>query len=243
MMAVGTVYAILELFHIPTHIRRVHGVIESVQSYPELEATDITIKLDGGWKGHKAGQFAFVKTAPLEAPHPFTIASDWRGDGKISFVVKSLGDYTSTLAEKLEIGNKVKIEGPYGKFDFTDDKPAQIWIGAGIGITPFIAGLRQLQQLPAGKKIYLYHPTSQTNAEAFAKLRADAESAGVKLEIWESRNAGHLTADRIMRDIPDWKDASVWFCGPAAFMKSMRRSFRRAGLRAKDFHNELFEMR
>jgi predicted ferric reductase len=35
------------------------------------------------------------------------------------------------------------VEGPYGCFDFEDGQPHQIWIGAGIGITPFVARMKQ----------------------------------------------------------------------------------------------------
>ena len=164
--------------------------------------------------------------------HRFGLA----GDGKLSFVIKNLGDYTGKLKERLKVGGKVKLEGPYGRFDFEDGgKKRQIWVGAGVGITPFIAALQRLQREPSSRKVVLYHPTSQASEEAFGRLCADAQKAGVELRIWNSKKQGRLTAKRIMEENPDWKDASVWFCGPAGFLKAAKRDFLEAGLREADF--------
>ena len=59
----------------------------------------------------------------------------------VQFITKALGDHTSTLHERLKPGMPVTVEGPYGCFTFDDTPPRQIWVGGGIGITPFIARL------------------------------------------------------------------------------------------------------
>lgn len=41
----------------------------------------------------------------------------------------------------VEAGLPVTVEGPYGCFNFEDQQASQIWVGGGIGITPFIARL------------------------------------------------------------------------------------------------------
>lgn len=69
-----------------------------------------------------------------EGPHPFTLSSAWTGDGRIQFIIRALGDYTGTLADRLRVGDPVKVEGPYGRFNFREPS-RQIWSG-GIGITP-----------------------------------------------------------------------------------------------------------
>jgi predicted ferric reductase len=43
--------------------------------------------------------------------------------------------------------------------------------------------------------------------------------------------------------VPDWAQASVWFCGPADFGRSLGAELQRRGLPARRFHQELFEMR
>jgi hypothetical protein len=73
-------------------------------------------------------------------------------DPRITFITKALGDHTRTLHERLKaVGMPVTVEGPYGCFDFDDEKPRQIWVGAGIGITPFVARMKQLATQPGGR--------------------------------------------------------------------------------------------
>ncbi len=67
-----------------------------------------------------------------------------RDNPRIMFITKALGDYTDFLPERSQVGHKVTVEGPYGGFTFDDGAKRQIWIGGGIGITPFIARMKQL---------------------------------------------------------------------------------------------------
>ena len=143
--------------------RRVQGTLASVRCYPGVRSLETAIWVPQGWPGHKSGQFAFVTWDRSEGAHPFTIASAWNGaDRKINFVIKELGDHTSRLREMLKIGQRVAIEGPYGCFTFDDGRPRQIWIGGGIGITPFIARMKQMAQ-PGARQVFpvvhLFHTT------------------------------------------------------------------------------------
>ena len=56
-------------------------------------------------------------------------------------------------------------------------------------------------------------------------LRADAAAAGVNLHIRLSREEGRLTAEQIRAAVPEWQQASVWFCGPAAFGQDFAAGF------------------
>lgn len=138
----------------------------------------------------------------------------------------------------------VTFEGPHGCFDFEDDRQRQIWVGAGIGITPFVARMKQLATQPGQRAIDLFHSTAVHEPEAIAKLEADARVAGVRLHvIADDRGDAQLDGRRIRAAVADWASASLWFCGPARFGQSLRRDFLAQGLAASRFHQELFEMR
>jgi predicted ferric reductase len=137
----------------------------------------------------------------------------------------------------------LRVEGPYGTFTFKGTQPRQIWVGAGIGITPFIARLQQLAPQPDGKTIDLFHPTAQVDEVAFARLRAAAAAAHVQLHLMVDAVDGRLTAARLCAAVPEWRQADVWFCGPAAFGQTLRRDLLALGLQPRDFHQELFELR
>ncbi|MDK3018176.1 ferredoxin reductase family protein [Pseudodonghicola flavimaris] len=228
--------------------RRVAGEITALRSYPGVRSLETEIRLGTGWPGHKAGQFAFVTSNRIEGAHPYTIASAWNPtDPKIAFVTKELGDHTSTLAEKLKTGQKVTVEGPYGCFTFDDGMARQIWIGAGIGITPFLARLKEMAAAdPTAPRpeIDLFHSTREVDEAALERVAADARAANVRLHLLIDARDGRLGGERIRDAVPDWRSASLWFCGPSGFGKSLRQDFAAQGLDTEHhFHQELFEMR
>lgn len=244
LMAGGSVAAVLSLLGRVGAGRKVQGRIASLTHYPELDVLESSIELAPGWPGHAAGQFAFVTSDPREGAHPYTIASAWRPeDPRITFITKALGDHTRRLRDRLRVGMPVTVEGPYGRFDFEDGLTRQIWIGAGIGVTPFIARMKQLATVPARTTVDLFHPTAVLAPAAIEKLSQDAQAAGVRLHVIASGRDGRLDGPRIRTAVPDWANASVWFCGPSAFGEALRDDFVRNGLPRERFHQELFEMR
>lgn len=247
LLAAGSWAAVLSLLHRIGHSRKVDGAIVSLQYYPGVHALEGAIDVPFGWQGHKPGQFAFVTSDGNEGAHPYTIASAWDdGVRRITFIVKSLGDHTSLLREKLSLGQNVKIEGPYGCFTFEDDRAEQIWIGGGIGITPFIARMKQLasEGTRRPQTIHLFHPTAEQDADALAKLSADAAAAGVTIHVLVDARDGLLDGERIRKAVPGWREASIWFCGPIGLGAALRRDFAAAGMDLDGrFHQELFAMR
>jgi predicted ferric reductase len=252
LLAWGTWAAIVVLLRRVGAARKVDGTITRLHYYPSLRVLEGDIDTPEGWPGHKAGQFAFVTSDKAEEAHPFTIASAWNpSEHRLTFIAKELGDYTRRLPKTLRIGQPVKVEGPYGCFTFDDDRPRQIWIGGGIGITPFVARMKQLaldRQASSGQsqsqEIDLFHTTADYSEEALGKLRADAEAAGVCLHVLHDARDGLLTGDRVRAAVTDWREASIWFCGPPGFGAALREDFARRGLPvAERFHQELFSMR
>ncbi len=240
----GSVAAVLSLVGKIGAGRKVQGSIASLTEYPALRVLETVVVLEEGWPGHRAGQFAFATSDKREGAHPYTIASAWNpADRRLTFITKALGDHTSRLRERLKIGMPITVEGPYGCFDFEDAQPHQIWIGAGIGITPFIARLKQRIAQPDAKIIDLFHPTADYDQAALDRLTADAAAAGVRLHLLVDGKDGRLNGERIRALVPDWQSASLWFCGPAGFGQALREDFRASGLPPEHFHQELFQMR
>lgn len=243
LMLVGTLAAFVSLLRRVGHTRRAVGVIEQLVHHRDNRVLGVEIKLKDRWFGHAAGQFAFVTFDPAEGPHPFTISSSWHNDGKLRFHIKGIGDYTATLPQTLKVGDLVKVEGPYGTFNFRSKQPRQIWVAGGIGITPFIARMQTRERHPEERSIDLFYSTSAPDQGFIDKLQQLAKRANVQLHVLVSGKDGRLTADRLCQMVPEWQSASVWFCGPAGFGQSLRQDLLARGLAAADFHQELFDMR
>jgi len=240
----GALAAILSLIGRIGVDRQVSARVEQLTFYPALNVLETEMTLDEGWPGHREGQFAFLTIDRGEGAHPFTIASDWDPlRRRMTFITKALGDYTARMPAHLDAGRRVMVEGPYGCFTFDDAQPRQIWIGAGIGITPFIARMKRLAKNPDGKRIDLFHPSADVDPEAIDKLKIDASAAGVRLHLVLGRDGPRIDGAHIRETVSDWREASVWFCGPVAFGDSLRQDLETAGLPIGRFHQELFQMR
>jgi len=244
LMLGGSIAALLVLTRRVGHGRKVKGVIEEIDLFPQLGVMETAIRLEDGWKGHQGGQFAFVTFDPKEGAHPFTIGSAWEPENPhINFITKGLGDYTDLMVDKLKVGDAAIVEGPYGRFTFDDEKPHQIWIGAGIGITPFIARMKQLAREPRDQVIDLFAVGPVADQKAIGKLTTDSEAANIRLHIIVDGRDERLTGAGLREKATGWKTASVWFCGPAKFGETLKTDMVTNGLSGTDFHQELFNMR
>lgn len=243
LMAGGTAAAIIILFRRVGRTHQAVGEIDGVTTRPDVGIVQVSISLKDRWSGHDAGQFAFVNFEDGEGPHPFTISSTWKDDGQLLFLIKGLGDYTKALPTTLKVGTLVTVEGPYGRFTFDGRHQRQIWVSAGIGITPFVSRMQELAAQPDGRTIDLFHATAARDIEPVEQLRKLAESAHVLLRVWVAAEDGRLTGEDIRQVVPEWRSADIWFCGPAAFGKELQRDFADQGFPASAFHQELFHLR
>lgn len=227
--------------------RRVQGKIVSVER-PAADIVAVRCQLDQDWRGHRPGQFAFITFDRSEGPHPFTIASADRGDRTISFQIKALGDYTRGLANQLQPGQAVSVEGPYGRFDIARRNPRaqQIWVAGGIGVTPFIAWLESLQDTPGqAPAADLHYCTRDRDADPFiARLESLCASLpSVHLQVHGSRQGEVLTAAGMLAAKDRSRHTEVWFCGPQGLAEKLRKGLHATWPGNLRFHQEAFEMR
>ncbi|SCZ52811.1 ferredoxin reductase family protein [Thiohalomonas denitrificans] len=247
LFAGGSVASVLSLTGRIGRKRKVGGSIVSVRN-PTPDVVEVQCRLDKQWRGHRSGQFAFVTFDIGEGAHPFTIASADNGDRTVTFDIKALGDYTRQLSRHLSPGSPVQVEGPYGRFDYhrANRRARQIWIAAGIGITPFLAWLESLQgDRATAVAADLHYCVRDRTADPFVE-RLEALCAGlpeVRLHVHD-KQSGRLTAEALATESADAKRAEVWFCGPRGLGEALRGGLHQAwpGNRVR-FHQEAFEMR
>ncbi|HEX6734342.1 MAG TPA: ferric reductase-like transmembrane domain-containing protein [Azonexus sp.] len=246
LLAAGSYGAMRSLLGSIGRRRRVDGDIVAVEQ-PVPGLTTVRCRLHHGWRGHRPGQFAFVTFESGEGAHPFTIASADRGDGTLTFQIKALGDYTGQLAARLRPGQAVQVEGPYGRFDIArlNRGAQQIWVAAGVGVTPFLAWLESLQAAPAAAPMAdLHYCTRDCAGDPFvARLEAlCAGLPGIHLQVHDAQRGQRLAADDLMRSQAAGL-SEIWFCGPNGLAEALRAGLRRSWRGRTRFHQEAFEMR
>lgn len=195
------------------------------------------------------GQFVFARflwsteDGIIKEAHPFSIASA-PGENTLRLYMKALGDYTNGL-KHLRVGTIAEVEGAFGKFSYTHfgDTP-QVWIGGGIGITPFLSMARSIQ--PDSPQIDMFY--SVVKKEELVDQNALTEFLPSRYPQFKyytyiaEEQPGFLTASYIEQKIGDLKGKEIFICGPPAMMKSMRAQLRKMGIPNRKIHTEEFAM-
>lgn len=203
----------------------------------------VTLKPEGSPLRYRSGQFAFASFQGSE-PHPFTISKAPSDDGSVRMSIARLGDFTTRLHRNLEVGSSVRLEGPYGHFERRNSGGKELWIGAGVGITPFLAWANALK--PEDDHAHLvYCVKSEAAAAHLDELKAlAAEKANLTLHIHSSTTDGRADADSLL-DVAglDTDKLTVAFCGPKAMRQSLKDGFAKNGVSGRKFKYEEFEIR
>ena len=240
---VGSYCAVVALTGSIGRGRRYPGKVLRVKRH-QGDVLEVTCQLPKSWS-HRPGQFAFLTFDRFEGAHPFTVNSSDHADGQVSFAIKALGDYTSRLQTELDVGRKVIAEGPYGHFDLQlEGDSEQVWVAAGIGVTPFIAWLEALQAQPErAPQATLYYCVNNTAEGVFAEKlqRLAAAVPNVTLHVHCSDEQGHLCAEQALQGCA--ADTQIWFCGPQGFADALQKGMQSLGYPAENFHKDYFQMR
>jgi predicted ferric reductase len=193
----------------------------------------------------KPGQFAFLRFKTegiLSESHPFSFSSA-PTENDLSFGIKALGDYTS-MVYLLKPGAICLIEGPFGAFSYLNvNSKRQIWVAAGVGITPFLSMARQIAHNHNNDyKIDLYYSIKNEKENAFADelIKIVKQTNNFRMYQHISEKEGRISASFISNMSKDVNKAEIFLCGPASFMQSLRKQFINININNKKIHSEEF---
>jgi len=209
--------------------------------------TELSLRPEGRPMRWKPGQFAFVSASQASTgeAHPFTIAAAPNPTGNLRLGIKALGGWTRRLPERLRTGQRIRVEGPYGRFLFRKRVPRQIWLAAGIGITPFLAWAEALG--PANRTQIVLVWSVSTRAEAFASDRLASVAArqpGFAVHIVVSAEEGRLSAQTLTALAPfSPRQAELFYCGPKGLREAIVSGLKALGESPRRVHHEAFELR
>ncbi len=219
----------------------------TIESINALErATEVVLKPVSGNLKHKSGQFAFVEIQGRgwNEPHPFTISSA-PGEDRLRFTMKVLGDWTRKVREELETGATVLVRGPYGRFDMGSAGKKQIWLAGGIGLTPFLSALRDMEP-GDDRDIHLVYASRNVDDAIFLdELRKRAAELGnVTLVPLFSDDGDFARVDIMKVKLPDRLDSYDYFlCGPKPMVNGLINDLKAEGVKRGQIHTEAFEFR
>ncbi len=189
------------------------------------------------------GQFAFItfkdKHVSSES-HPFSISSGL-GDEKISFTIKNLGDWTQNI-NKLSEGSEALVEGPFGKFTYSEAEfKKQIWIAGGIGVTPFISMAKSLKE-EDGYRVDLYYCVKNPSEAVYLNELQKIGNNLIHIIPHYSDTAGYINATIINDKSGSLDRRSIFICSPVPMIQALRRQFATLGVPGTSIYSEEFSL-
>lgn len=186
---------------------------------------------------YEPGTFVFIRIPHhgrhAQELHPFSISST-PVDRDLRLSIKMVGDFTRSL-KTLEPGRAVDVYGPFG--GFTPHRFAQyrrlVFIGSGIGITPFLSMLAFEETNRDFRRIWLYYVVrDREHAPYDEEIRSSYLKADsfIDYELWETATRKRLTAERVMQDVAPLDNYAVMLCGRPEFVADMTRQFHERGV-------------
>ena len=202
--------------------------------------TEVTLAASSGSAIRDAGQFLFASFSggPSREQHPFTVSSGTAND--IRFSIAASGDFTSQLAGVPE-GSTVRVEGPYGGFDYRRGLPHQLWLAGGIGITPFLSMAADLDH--ATRVLLVWSVREQREAYYRDELAAVARAKpNLRFELHPTSELGHLAVAALSLNAEPG-EYSAFLCGPVPMRREFIAQLLSLGVPRKEIYFEEFRLR
>jgi predicted ferric reductase len=140
---------------------------------------------------------------------------------------------------------KAVVTGPYGRFNYKTGGQKQIWIAGGIGVTPFLSWLRDMDERLDHEIYFFYICKRKDDAIFWSEFeQAAATRPSFHSHLQLSSQDGRITPGQIA----DMSGGSIvgkdiYLCGPEALTKAFSQQFRDMGIPASQIHYEEFNLR
>jgi len=237
----------------PTRLKRQPFTLTSVIPVSSHD-WQVTVEQKSGTNFYfEPGQFVWLNTSKSlhgVSEHPFSIASSKQDLPRLSFIIRELGDYTSSLGELSE-GQEVYIDGPYGSMTLNDSNKSQgiTLIAGGAGLGPILSLLRGLAAQKETRPIRLLYGNNLLSQMALVdqikayetqlsdfKLQLICLEETNKSDIYQGVIDKHIIENNIdLTAINNW---SVYLCGPKAMITAVKKSLKVLGINQANIHYE-----
>lgn len=157
------------------------------------------------------------------------------------------GKVSGYLADHVHAGDELTVIGrPRCEFGLSGFQGKKLLIAGGVGITPVISMLRDLEQSQQDT-VLLYFNRSPSEV-IFLDEIADIRNRNSQIRVHNivSKDAvsefeqGHVSSEMLNRLVPDVNDREVYICGPRGLMDSVESILRQNNFPMEHFYYEAF---
>jgi propane monooxygenase reductase subunit len=181
------------------------------------------------------GQYMDFQVPGTQETRSFSMANTPNRDGLFEFVIKIYpgGLFSEHLAEKLQPGDRLQVEAPFGTFTLRESRTSPLlFVGGGAGMAPMLGLLRSMAERGVERKVTFYYGARTVRDLCFADELAElggrltgftyvpalseptardgwAGETGLITEVVQRREAGLAGVDAYVCGPPPMVDAAL----------------------------------
>ncbi len=214
-------------------------------AHPARDVVELTLRPLAGALRPAPGQFVLARfvDSPRHAVcgefHPFTV-SGVGPDGELRLTIKALGACSAQI-QSIAAGALVRLQGPFGNFLGETGSSARLWVAGGIGITPFMAALRQQRCTRPTALLYLYR--TPADAPFLAELQGLQTSDPMFQLLAQATGPQAADLGPMLSAVDRIAERQVHVCGPAPLLARLRSCLSGLGVPPSAIHSESFDFR
>lgn len=176
------------------------------ESLPQFEAgSHVDVHLPGGTAGVR--QYSLCGDPQDRSHYVFAVQREAAGRGG-----------SKAIHENLQVGSELTISLPRNKFPLRQEARRHLLLAGGIGITPMMSMLCELQRTNAD--FMLHYCTRSPDRTAFMPLLRPLVAGGRAAIHWDGGDPSKgLDVAATLRDWED--DTHLYYCGPPGFMRAV----------------------
>ncbi len=106
------------------------------------------------------GQYMDFQVPGTEETRSFSMANTPNRDGLFEFVIKIYpgGLFSEYLAEKVQPGDQLRVEAPFGTFTLRESRTSDLlFVGGGAGMAPMLGLLRSMAERGVRRRVTFYY--------------------------------------------------------------------------------------
>jgi len=199
------------------------------------------------------GQYMDIAIPGTSTVRSFSMANtSSRESGLLEFIIKIYpdGEFSRYLADKLAVGDRLELTGPFGVFTLREGDADLVFVGGGAGLAPILALLRTTAERGLTRKATFFYG-ARTRADLcfeaelrelerklpnFRYLPALSEAGGDG----EWRGDTGLITDVVKRHASNLAGAHAYVCGPPPMVEAALPLLATLGVEEKRIYYDKF---
>lgn len=199
------------------------------------------------------GQYMDFFIPGTDESRSFSMANTPNRDGEFEFVIKIYPDglFSEFLAEKVQVGDQLEVEAPFGTFTLRENRISDIvFVGGGAGMAPVLGLLRSMAERGVERKARFYYGARAVRDLCFAEeIAALGEQLPKGLtytpalsepdgEPWDGET-GFVT-DVLQAKESTLEGADAYVCGPPPMVDAAIATLTALGVREENIFYDKF---